>query len=299
MKNHIPSYSLSLSAFWGLLVLVGGIVSPLVGYSIEENCTPCAREGGFMGLNLGYCGGSVKNNRVVGMGSPLSLLDIEIPQGPTVLGRIFPEELQRKFHQNGFIVGIETGYDFKILGTRGKGWALGYFVNGFLSTARGSALFPGQYWYPGTENTPIPFEEKLRFRNKGFWSTGLRFGPLIQRMFLYVKGGFMMTRMSMSIQNNSLTRLVVPSRTTWFPGAVVGMGAEFQITPVFVLGLDLTANLCSQKQITVAFTDLNGAMFVALHPFYGQALLTLKYKFPLRTQMRSPSNTHSVYRPSW
>ena len=145
----------------------------------------------------------------------------------------------------------------------------------------------------------MAFEEKLRFKNKGYWSTRLRFGPLIQRMFCYVKGGFMMTCMSMSIQHNSLTRLVVPSRTCWFPGGVVGLGAEFQVTSVCVIGLDFTVNLCSQKQMTVAFPDLEGAILSNLRPTYTQALVTLKYKFPLKTRRQAPSNTHSVYRPSW
>ena len=92
------------------------------------------REGGFMGLNLGYCGSVVQNNKVIGMGSKLSLLDIEIPQGPLGSGEIYPKELQKKIHQSGFIVGLETGYDFKVSGKAGAGWELGYFLNGSLST---------------------------------------------------------------------------------------------------------------------------------------------------------------------
>ena len=281
----------------------------------DHSTTPYAREGGFMGLNLGYCGGFVKNKNLSQIGSPLSALDIEIPNSVMGIGYVHPENLQSKAHQSGFMVGLETGYDFKVSGKQGQSWLLGWFVNGSLSTTRGSALFNGEYQYQiGTRVVnpdPIPpitapimspfvtFEEKLRIKNKGFWSTGLRFGPTVDRAFIYLKGGFMMTRMSVGAQRNDLTRLVVPSRTVWFPGAVVGLGIEFSVTPVFVMGVDLTANLCSQKQMTVAFPDLGGAVLVHMHPLYAQALLTLKYKFPARQQLTKPTATHSVYRPQW
>jgi hypothetical protein len=261
-----------------------------------------------MGLNLGFCGGFVKNNNISPIGSPLSPLDIEIPNSVMGIGYIHPENLQRKVHQSGFLVGIETGCDFAISGRPGRRWLLGGFVNGSLSTTRGSALFNGEYQYPEGINPPplVPimspfftFEEKLRIKNKGFWSTGLRFGPTVDRAFIYLKGGFMMTRMTLGGQVNDLSRLVVPSRSLWFPGAVVGLGIEFNLTPVFVMGVDLTANILSQKEMTVAFPDLGGAVLVQMHPFYAQALLTLKYKFPARRQWTKPTATHSVYRPQW
>lgn len=273
----------------------------------KSTCIPCAREGGFIGLNLGYCGGYVKNNSVTGIGSPLSSLDIEIPQGPTVIGYIHPEALQPRFHQSGFIAALEMGYDFKVGGQKGQSWLLGWFANGSLSTTRGSAEFPGDYTYPTGDvdnngapimSAPVGYQEKLRVRNKGFWSTGFRFGPTVDRMFVYVKGGFLMTRMSISLPMNSLSRLIVPSRTRWFQGGVAGVGIEFQVTPVFVIGVDLTANMCAQKEMVVAFPDIGGAILVQTHPFYGQAMLTLKYKFPVHAAFK-PSAIHSVYRPQW
>ena len=284
---------------WKFIVLMGSMVSLSYG-KVQEECVPCAREGGFMGLNLGYSGGVVQNKKVTGIGSKLALLDVEIPQGPLGIGKIFPEELE-KFRQAGFIVGLETGYTFKISGNPGAGWALEPFVNGSLSTTRGKASFPGTYSYVNqSPDVPgVAFQENLIFRNKGFWSTGFRLGPLIQRMFYYIKGGFMMTRMSMSIQRNALTRLVVPSRTLWFPGTVVGLGAEFQLTSVCVIGLDFSINFCTQKRMTVAFPDLGGAVLADLRPTYTHVLFTLKYKFPLKAQIQASSNRHSVYRPSW
>lgn len=127
----------------------------------------------------------------------------------------------------------------------------------------------------------------------------MRFGPTVDRAFIYLKGGFVMTRMTVGAERNDLSRLVVPSRAVWLPGAVVGLGIEFSVTPVFVMGVDLTANVCGQKQMIVAFPDLGGAILVHMHPFYGQALLTLKYKFPARRQLTKPTATHSVYRPQW
>ncbi|ETZ07784.1 hypothetical protein P618_200001 [Holospora obtusa F1] len=268
----------------------------------KEECVPCIREGGFMGLNLGYCFGSVKNASLQGMGNDLSAIDIEIPKGPMGVGYIYPDQIQSKFYQNGFIVGIETGYDFKISGSSGNGLILGYFANGSLSTTKGAASFPGMYQYPDRENFVFPtmsFEEKLRVRNKGFWSTGLRIGPMIKRTFIYVKAGFMMTRTGISLERNELTRIVVPSKVYWFPGSVLGIGTEVQLSPVFVMGIDISASLCKAKQTTVAFPDLGGGMLIKFRPMYTQILFTFKYKFPLKTYLSAPSSVSSVYRPSW
>jgi hypothetical protein len=291
--------------FWVLCV---GSVSASYESDQAHASIPCAREGGYMGFNLGFCGGFVRNNKVTPIGSPLSALDIEIPNSVLGIGYLHPETLQRKVHQSGFMVGIEMGCDFAVSGKPGQRWLLGWFGNGSFSTTRGSALFNGEYQYPdGIDpitlapimSSLVTFQEKLRIKNKGFWSTGLRFGPTVDRAFIYLKGGFMMTRMTVGGQVNDLSRLGVPSRVVWFPGAVVGLGIEFNVTPVFVMGVDLTANLCSQKEMTVAFPDLGGAILVQMHPFYAQALLTLKYKFPARRQLTKPTATHSVYRPQW
>ncbi|WP_162480265.1 hypothetical protein [Holospora elegans] len=256
-----------------------------------------------MGLNLGYCSGAFNNCPTRGMGSELAAIDIEIPKGPMGVGYIRPDQLQDGVSQNGFVAGIETGYDFKISGQSGKGWMLGYFLNGSLSTTLGKAAFPGSYRYPDENNDAAPsavhFEEKLLIKNKGFWSTGLRFGPLVRRVFFYAKSGFMMTRTGISLERSTLTRLVVPSRVYWFKGAVLGVGADFQVSPVFLMGIDITANICGKKKATVAFTDLGGAVLVNLRPVYTQVLLTLKYKFPLRARLNKPSAVSSVYRPSW
>ena len=268
---------------------------------------PYARAGGFMGLNLGYCGGLVTNTKTSSIGSPLSLLDIEIPSSVTGIGRVYPENLQNKFHQAGFMIGLETGYDFKVSGKREQSWLLGWFVNGSLATTRGTANFDGEYQYVQDASDPdnpimsswVAFQEKLRFRSKGFWSTGFRFGPTVDRAFIYLKGGFMMSRMTVGIKRNDLSRIVVPSRVRWFPGGVVGLGIEFQVTHSFIMGVELAANLCTSKETTVAFPDLGGAILVQQRPFYGQALLTLKYKFPIRRHIDKPTATHSVYRPQW
>ena len=292
------------------LVLCGGVTS---GSNTSDDpllSAPYAREGGFMGLNLGYCGGVVKNKNTSPIGSPLSSVDIEIPGSVMGTGYVHPENLQPKFHQSGFIVGLETGYDFQVSGKRGQSWLLGWFVNGALSTTRGSPLFNGEYQYPtGSDpdfNPPVPimspfvpFEEKLTVKNKGFWSTGFRFGPTVDRAFMYLKGGFVMTRMTVGVQRHDLTRLFVPSRSIWLPGGVVGLGIEFSVTPVFIMGVDLTANMFTAKQMTVAFPDLGGAILTHMRPFYGQAMVTLKYKFPVRRTLTKPTAVHSVYRPQW
>ncbi|ETZ04918.1 hypothetical protein [Holospora undulata] len=276
---------------------------PQIAYCVKNFCVPCAREGGFMGLNLGYCSGAFNNCPTQGIGSELAAIDIEIPKGPMGVGYICPDELQDGFSQNGFMAGIEMGYDFKVSGKPGKGWMLGYFLNGSLSTTIGKFSFPGSYYYPVEDEDTVPtqvnFEEKLLVKNKGFLSTGLRFGPLVQRAFFYAKSGFMMTRTGISLERSSLTRLVVPSRVYWFKGVVLGVGADFQVSSVFVMGIDITANICGRKKATVAFSDLGGAIFVNLRPVYTQVLLTLKYKFPLRARLNKPSSVSSVYRPSW